>query len=62
MKQLKKTVVGEAHENEWAVLSADHKKLLASSADLRALQREFGNEDVVYTKVLPPDRFFAFVC
>lgn len=51
---------GKAHENKWAVLSAENKKLLASSDDLGALQKKFGNDGVVYTKILPSDTIFAF--
>jgi hypothetical protein len=55
IKNLDKT-----HENKWAALSIDRKRVLASSSNLATLRKKMGNTKVVYTRILPANTFFAF--
>jgi hypothetical protein len=55
IKNLDKT-----HENKWAALSIDRKRVLASSISLKTLKEKIGDTKVIYTRILPADTFFAF--
>lgn len=55
VKNLNKT-----HENKWVALSVDHKKVIASSADLVALRKEVGDAKVVFTRVPAIGAVLAF--
>ena len=52
--------LGKTHENKWVALSADRKKVVASSISLKTLKEKIGNTKVVYTRILPADTSFAF--
>ena len=55
IKNLDKT-----HENKWVALSVDRKKVLASSINLETLRKKMGDMKVVYTRILPANKFFVF--
>jgi len=49
-------------ENMWVALSLDRKKVVASGATVKELEKkmnEIGNCEVVFTKVLPFDQFYS---
>ncbi|MDP2655911.1 MAG: hypothetical protein Q8P17_05420 [bacterium] len=55
VKNLNKT-----HENKWVALSADRKKMIASSVDLISLRKKVGNMKVVFTRIPVAGTIFAF--
>jgi len=52
--------LNRTHENKWVALSADRKKVIASSADLLTLKKQVGNAKVIFTRVPPVGAIFAF--
>ena len=55
VKNLNKT-----HENKWVALSADRKRMIASSVDLISLRKKVGNMKVVFTRIPVAGTIFAF--
>ncbi len=47
------------NEGKWVALSRDNK-VLGLSDNLSSLRQQIGKTDAVYTKVLSPDRVYAF--
>ncbi len=47
-------------EKKWVALSPDRTRVIDSASNLASLEKKVGNKDVVYMKVLPSDREFAF--
>ncbi|MEK7145021.1 MAG: hypothetical protein AAB794_04190 [Patescibacteria group bacterium] len=52
--------LAKTHENKWVALSADRKKILASSISLKSLKEKIGDNKVIYTRILPANISFAF--
>ena len=52
--------LNKAHENKWVALSADRKRVIASSVDLISLRKEVGDTKVVFTRVPVAGTVFAF--
>ena len=48
------------HEGKWVAISADYKKVVGYSDDLKKLAREVGDEKVVYHMGLSSDKNYAF--
>lgn len=49
-------------ENMWVALSLDRKRVVASGRTTRELEKKvdkIGNDEVVFTKVLPFDQFYS---
>jgi chromosome condensin MukBEF complex kleisin-like MukF subunit len=52
-------LISKSHEGKWAAISADHKRLVAVSDDLLALEREVRDQAVTVFKVMPSDVGYA---
>lgn len=51
----------KAHENQWVALSADRKKVVASSYDLVSLKKKVGSsQKVIFTRIPASGTIFAF--
>jgi len=53
-------ILSKKLEKKWVALSMDHKKVIGSSDNLAALEKKIGHKEVVYMKVMPSDREYAF--
>ena len=53
-KSSKKSIFTEAHYGKWVALSADRKKILDYSDNLKTLTERLSDEKVVYTKAMDP--------
>jgi hypothetical protein len=52
-------LIDKSHEGKWAAISSDHKRLVAVSDDLLALEREMRDQAVTLFKVMPSDVGYA---
>lgn len=52
--------ISREHIGKWVALAEDRKTVLASSEDLVELYGKVKDESATYTKVLDPDKAYAF--
>ncbi len=53
--------IGREHVGKWVALSEDQKTVVGFSDDLAELTQRIGSErSVIYTRVLDPDKAYAF--
>ncbi len=53
-------IIKKEHEGNWIALSPDQTKVIAFSADIMELEKQVGDQDVVYMKALSRDVRYAF--
>ena len=53
-------ILTRKHEGKWVALSRDYKKVLSYNESLVILNKEVGEEKVVYMKVPPADVYLSF--
>ena len=53
------SLVTKSHEGKWVAISGDHKRLIAVSDDLLALEKKINGEQVTILKVMRSDVGYA---
>ena len=53
-------LITREHEKKWIAISKDYKHVVSFNENLKELQKEIGDVEVLYMKVPPSDVYLTF--